>query len=65
MARSCSIPKTATVSNEEDLVTVFKQALSEDGPWFIVAKIQETDDEATFAPNEPEMFLHRFRQTYL
>ena len=65
VARSCSILKTATADNEEDLVTVFKQALSEEGPWFIVAKIEETDDEVTFAPNEPEMFLHRFRQTYL
>ena len=65
VARSCSISKTATVDNEEDLVTVFRQALSEEGPWFIVAKVEETDDEATFAPNEPEMFLHRFRQTYL
>ena len=65
VARSCNISKTATVNNEEDLLTVFRQALSEEGPWFIVAKIEETDDEATYAPNEPEMTLHRFRQTYL
>ena len=65
VARSCSIRNTATVDNEEDLVTVFKQALSEEGPWFIVAKIEETDEEASFAPNEPEMYLHRFRQTFL
>ena len=64
VARSCNISKAATVSNEEDLLTVFKQALEEEGPWFIVAKVEETGEEVSLAPNEPEITLHRFRQTY-
>ena len=63
VARSCNITRTATVTAEEELVTVFKQALAEEGPWFIVAKVEET--EALFvAPIEPEMTLYRFRQTF-
>ena len=64
VARSCNIARTATVRNQEDLLTVFKQALAEDGPWFIVAKVEETGEEVSFAPNEPEMTLLRFRQTF-
>ena len=63
VARSCSITKTATVDNEEDLITVFQQALAEDGPWFIVAKIEEAGHVSN-APNEPDGTLLRFRQTF-
>ncbi|CAI8058219.1 hypothetical protein GBAR_LOCUS31661 [Geodia barretti] len=35
------IPRTATVDDEEALATVFRQAMNEDGPWLIVAKIEE------------------------
>ena len=31
--------------DEEELETVFRQALEEDGPWFIVAKIEEDPSE--------------------
>ena len=41
VARGCGIAKTATVREEEELQTVLMQALEEDGPWFIVAKIEE------------------------
>ncbi len=46
-----------------DLDQVFQQALAEDGPWFIVAKIEETD-YLPVSPVEPEATLYRFRGTY-
>lgn len=63
VAQSCSIPKTATVNNLEDLETVFCDALEQDGPWFIVAKIEETE-YMPVAPIEPEMTLYRFRESF-
>lgn len=63
VARGCGIPKTATVDNEEALATVFRQALSEDGPWLINAKIDEEEYLPT-APVEPEMTLYNFRKTF-
>ena len=64
VARGCGITRTATVSTEEELETVFKTALKSEGPWFIVAKIQESDN-LPFAPIEPEMTLHRCRETFV
>ena len=63
VAASCGIPKTTTVRNEEDLEAVFLQALKEDGPWFIVAKVEEVDREFPHAPVEPEVNLHRLRKS--
>ena len=65
VAQGCGIVKTATVWDEEELATVFVQALEEDGPWFIVAKVQEEDQYMPVSPVEPEMTLHRFRGTFL
>ena len=64
VAASCGIPKTATVKELEDLESVFQQALGEDGPWFIVAKIEEVDAPPV-SPVEPEMTLYRFRNTFV
>jgi sulfopyruvate decarboxylase subunit beta len=64
VARSCGITKTATVRDEEELQSVFLQALSENGPWFIVAKIEE-EEYLPVAPVEPEMTLYRFRSTFV
>ena len=63
VAQSCSIPKTATVNNLEDLEEVFRDALEQDGPWFIVAKIEEAE-YMPVAPIEPEMTLYRFRESF-
>ena len=63
VARSCSIGKTATVSDLEELEAVFTDALATEGPWFIVAKIEETD-YMPVAPIEPEMTLYRFRNSF-
>ena len=64
VARGCGIAKTATVRDEEELQTAFMQALEEDGPWFIVAKIEEEAEYMPVAPIEPEMTLYRFRNTF-
>ena len=64
VAQACSIPRTATVSTEEELETVFQAALESDGPWLIVAKIQEAE-YLPVAPIEPEMTLYRFRETFV
>ncbi len=64
VARACGIQKTATVSNEEDLDETVQSALSSDGPWFIVAKIQEAG-YMPVAPIEPEVTLHRMRESFL
>ena len=63
VAQSCSIPRTATVSNEEQLEVVFKDALVSTGPWFIVAKVSD-EEPLPVAPIEPEMSLYRFRQSF-
>ena len=64
VAQGCGIPRTATVSTEEELETVFKEALGSEGPWFIVAKTEEAA-ELPFAPIEPELTVYRLRETYL
>ncbi len=63
VARSCGIQKTATVLDEEELESALMQALEEDGPWFIVAKIEE-EEYLPVAPIEPELTLHRFRASF-
>ena len=63
VAHSCGIQKTATALDEEELESVLLQALEEDGPWFIVAKIEE-EEYLPVAPIEPELTLHRFRASF-
>ena len=64
VAQSCGIKHTATVTDLEELASVFQAALAEEGPWFIVAKIQETE-YMPVAPVEPEFTLYRFRNTFI
>ena len=63
VARSCGIRNTAVVSDLEELTSVFSNALDSEGPWFIVAKIQEAE-YLPVAPVEPEFTLYRFRGTF-
>jgi thiamine pyrophosphate-dependent acetolactate synthase large subunit-like protein len=63
VARGCGITKTATVRDEEGLQSIFLQALEEDGPWFIVAKVEE-EGYLPVAPIEPEMTVYRFRNSF-
>ncbi len=63
VAQSCGIRNTNTVRNLEDLESTFLTALREEGPWFIVAKIEEAE-YLPVAPIEPEMTLYRFRNSF-
>ncbi len=64
VAESCNIPRTATVSDLEELGTVFRTALEELGPWFIVAKIEEAG-YMPVAPIEPELTIYRMRNSFM
>ena len=64
VAQSCGISNTSTVRELEDLDAVFQTALNQDGPWFIVAKIQETE-YMPVDPVEPEFTLYRFRNSFI
>ncbi|MQF68837.1 sulfopyruvate decarboxylase subunit beta [SAR202 cluster bacterium AD-804-J14_MRT_500m] len=64
VAKSCGISQTATVTSEEQFETILKSALDQPGPWFIVAKIDEEGQHIEAAPTEPELTLHRFRQSF-
>jgi sulfopyruvate decarboxylase subunit beta len=63
VALGCGIRKTSVVRDLEELKSAFAQALGADGPWFIVAKIQE-QEYLPVAPVEPEFTLYRFRATF-
>lgn len=64
VAKACGVPRTTTVRTLEDLDGVFQQALQEEGPWFIVAKVEEPPEAPPVSPIEPEMTLYRFRRTF-
>ena len=63
VARSCSIEHTETVRDLESLEGALLQALQQEGPWFIVAKIEEAG-YMPVSPIEPEMTLYRFRNSF-
>ena len=63
VALGCGIHNTTVVQDLEELKSAFTQALESDGPWFIVAKIQE-EENLPVAPVEPEFTLYRFRATF-
>ena len=63
VAQSCGIVQSSTVRDLEELESAFRTALQGEGPWFIVAKIQETE-YLPVAPIEPELTLHRFRNSF-
>jgi sulfopyruvate decarboxylase subunit beta len=63
VARGCGIFRTTTVRDLEALETVFCTALEQEGPWFIIAKIQEAE-YLPVAPIEPELTLYRFRNSF-
>ena len=63
VAKSCSIVNTTTVDNLEDLASALTTAMREDGPWFIVAKIEEAE-YLPVAPIEPELTIYRMRDSF-
>lgn len=64
VARACNIGRTKTVNELKQFESVFKEALKTEGPWFIVAKIEE-GDLYPLMPQEPDVTLLRFRATFL
>lgn len=64
IAKGCGIAQTATVDNVDELKNVFDKALLYEGPWVIVAKIEE-EGYLPVAPVEPEVITHRFRESML
>ena len=64
VAASCGISHTITVRDLEELQGALSNALAEDGPHFIVAKIEEAE-YMPVAPVEPEFTLYRFRNTFV
>ena len=63
VAQSCGIRRALTVDDLEGLESAISEALREEGPWFIVAKIQETE-YLSVAPIEPELTLYRLRNSF-
>ena len=63
VAQSCGIRQASTVDDLEGLDSAISMALREEGPWFIVAKIQETEYMAV-TPIEPELTLYRMRNSF-
>ena len=61
VADSCH---TSTVTDLEELEGALSAALAEDGPHFIVAKIEEAE-YMPVAPVEPEFTLYRFRNSFI
>ncbi len=64
VASSCGIPKTATVRTIEDFDLTFNQALKEDGPWCIVAKVDKGGGPKTPSVYEPEFNFLTFHNSY-
>ena len=63
VAQSCGIRRASTVDDLEGLESAISMALREEGPWFIVAKIQETE-YMPVTPIEPELTLYRLRDSF-
>ena len=63
VAKGAGIPKVEAVATLEGLEEAFNRAMTEDGPWCIVADVEGGDK-----PNRPEVSieenLQRFRRTF-
>jgi len=64
VAVSCGIASSTTVDDLEELEGALSNALTTDGPHFIVAKIEESG-YLPISPVEPEFTLYRFRNTFV
>ena len=63
IARGAGIPKVAAVTTIEGFEEALEQAIAEDGPWCIVAEIEERGHGSRPAFNLDENLL-RFRRTF-
>ena len=64
ISKGSGINHTATVENMQQLKIAFSKALSSNGPWVIIAKIEE-GEYLPVAPVEPEKTTYRFRESML
>ena len=64
VAASCGIPKSMTITTLEDFDLTFRQALKEDGPWCIVAKVEPTGGPKARSVYEPEFNFLAFHSSY-
>ncbi len=60
VARACGIAKTATVRNIEAFQDTFSAALKEDGPWVIIAKVDQSNKSGTRMNLPPQVNVFRF-----
>jgi sulfopyruvate decarboxylase subunit beta len=65
VSKSCGIDKSFLVKTIEEFDLIFKKALTEDGPYSIVAKIEQGDGPKSPSVYEPEFDLLSFRNTYI
>ena len=65
VSKSCGIEKSFLVKTKEEFDLTFKRALTEDGPWAIVAKIEQGNGPKAPSVYEPEFNLINFRNTYI
>ena len=63
IARAAGIPRVASVSTLEAFEEALEQAMTEDGPWCIVAEVEEGARSPRPAVNIEENLL-RFRRTF-
>ena len=64
VSKACGIAQTVSVSSEQEFARHFEIALNNSGPWFILAKIEESEN-LPFPPILPEINLTQFRATFL
>ena len=63
VARAAGVPRVEAVLTLEELEQALDRALQDDGPWCIVAEVQE-QGAAQRPPVEPEANLSLFRSTF-
>ena len=63
VARGAGIEKVEEVAEMEDFQRVFIQALKEDGPWCIVAKIEDRRKEGKIPPFSADANRQRFMES--
>jgi thiamine pyrophosphate-dependent acetolactate synthase large subunit-like protein len=60
MAEGAGIPKVERVESLPAFQGVFDRALAEDGPWFILALIEQDRAKPPRPPRSPTYIKHRF-----
>ena len=64
ISKGSGISRTITVENIKQLESAFSKALFSEGPWVVIAKIEE-GEYMPVAPVEPEKTTYKFRESML